>query len=149
MTEISFHFNAPAKVEHALRVLRKGHRLGARIVVVAPEADLQRLDQGLWVHFAQEFIPHARLDAAAELMGPSPLLLATPDQDLKRSSHHQVLVSLCHDLVTGFGAFERVIEIVTPDEADRQAARLRWKAYSDRGYTIERLNVGEAQEAAS
>ncbi len=148
MTEISFHFNAPAKLEHALRVIRKGHRLGARMVVVAAEQDLHKLDQGLWVHFAQEFIPHARLDSPAELMNHSPILLATPDQDLKRSTHHQVLVSLCDEVVTGFGAFERVIEIVSQDPSDRQAARLRWKAYADRGYTIERLNLGEAQETA-
>ena len=146
MTEISFHFNAPGKVEHALRVLRKGHRLGARTVVVAPEDMINRLDQGLWVHFDQEFIPHARLDSPLEIVVQSPIVLAKPDQDLKRSGHHQVLLSLCQEVVPGFGAFERVIEIVTTDQADRQSARLRWKAYADRGYAIERIDLAGAKE---
>lgn len=148
MTEISFHFNAPNKVEHALKVMRKGHRLGARIVMVAPAELLSRLDQGLWVHFVQEFIPHARLGAAQEVISRSPVLLATAQDDLKASPHHEVLVSLCDEVVNGFGAFERVIEIVSTEEDDRQRARARWKSYADRGFAIERLDLAVAKESA-
>ena len=148
MTEINFHFNAPNKLEHALKVLRKGHRLGAKIVAVAPAELIAGLDQGLWVHFVQEFIPHARLSAAPEVMGRSPVLLATPADDLKASPHHEVLVSLCDEVVNGFGAFERVIEIVSTQDDDRQRARARWKNYADRGFAIERLDLAQAKESA-
>ena len=37
--------------------------------------------------------------------------------------------------------FGRVIELVSQDGADRQAGRMRWKHYSDRGYTITRHDV--------
>jgi len=35
-----------------------------------------------------------------------------------------------------------VIEIVSSDEHDRQAARQRWKHYATRGYLIEKHEVG-------
>lgn len=147
MTELTFHFNAPDKLEHALKVVRKGHRLGARVVLVAPPELVQAVDQGLWVHFVQDFIPHARLTGPADLIAHSPVLIATAEDDLKVSPHHEVMVSLCDDVVSGFGAFKRVIEIVSGDEADRMRARQRWKTYADRGYAIKRLDLASTLEA--
>ena len=147
MTEVTFHFNAANKFEHLLRVIRKGHRLGARLVVVAPEARLHRIDQGLWVHFGQEFIAHARLTASPEVVSRSPIVLATPDQDLKAAPHHEVLVSATDELVTGFGAFERVIEVVSQEDADRDLARKRWAQYAERGYAIQRLDLAQQNAA--
>jgi DNA polymerase-3 subunit chi len=56
-------------------------------------------------------------------------------------THHQVLVNLGGSVPAGFESFERVIEVVTLDDADRQAARGRWKHYADRGYSITRHDL--------
>jgi DNA polymerase-3 subunit chi len=41
----------------------------------------------------------------------------------------------------GFERFERLIEVVSLDEADRLRARDRWKHYAARGYAIERKDL--------
>jgi DNA polymerase III subunit chi len=41
----------------------------------------------------------------------------------------------------GFERFERLIEVVTQDDEDRQRARRRWKHYADRGYAITRRDL--------
>ncbi len=50
--------------------------------------------------------------------------------------HSQVLLNLGHEVPGGFERFERLIEVVSLDDADRQGARGRWKHYADRGYAI-------------
>jgi DNA polymerase-3 subunit chi len=44
-------------------------------------------------------------------------------------------------VVPGFDSFERVIEVVSLDDADRQAARQRWKQYTDLGFNITRHDL--------
>jgi DNA polymerase-3 subunit chi len=61
--------------------------------------------------------------------------------DLAQAGHHDVLVNLFDAAPAGFESFARVIEIVTPDENDRAAARQRWKHYASRGYAIEKHEV--------
>jgi DNA polymerase III subunit chi len=53
-----------------------------------------------------------------------------------------VLVNLGDAVPDGFEGFERLIEVVTPDDADRQQARQRWKHYATRGYSITRHDLG-------
>ena len=58
---------------------------------------------------------------------------------------HEVLVNLGLEPAAGFESFERLSEIVTGDEDDRTAARLRWKHYAERGYAITRHEVVRAE----
>jgi DNA polymerase-3 subunit chi len=53
-------------------------------------------------------------------------------------------VNLSHAVPEGFDAFERVIEVVSQDEADKQSARLRWKHYAERGLDIVRHDLQAA-----
>lgn len=141
MTEITFHFNVPDRPGYACRLLRKATRSGAQIVVTAPGAELAGLDKLLWTFADTEFVPHVlqRRGAAlpAHLQG-TPVWLA---EEPTAAAHHQVLVNLGHDVPQGFESFDRLIEIVSADEGDRQAARSRWKHYAARGYTIQRHEV--------
>ena len=57
-----------------------------------------------------------------------------------------MLVNLGAGIPEGFEGFERLIEVVTVEEDDRQQARQRWKHYADRGYAITRHD--RAREAA-
>jgi DNA polymerase-3 subunit chi len=56
--------------------------------------------------------------------------------------HHDVLVNLGQATPDGFESFARLIEIVPVDEAERLAARQRWKHYATRGYAIDRHEAG-------
>jgi DNA polymerase-3 subunit chi len=141
MTEISFHFNVPDRTEYACRLLRKALRKGAQVVVTGAPPVLAELDRALWSFDPLEFVPHVMPRPGQAL---APRLRTTPVwlvADLAQAGHHDVLVNLHDDAPAGFESFARVIEIVTPIEADRAAARQRWKHYATRGYAIEKHEV--------
>ncbi len=139
MTEIAFHFNAPDKVSYACRLLRKAVAAQSRVVVTGEREMLGQLDVALWTFAPLEFVPHCRAGADAVLRERSPVLLAESPLD---APHHQVLVNLGGEVPGGFERYERLIEVVTQDEADRGNARSRWKHYADRGYAITRHDLG-------
>ena len=140
MTEVAFHFNAPDKQAYACRLLRKAVAAGSRVVVTGPGADLARLDQLLWTFSQTDFIPHVRQPAEPGQLAASPVVL-TEAPAAPGLPHHQVLLNLGEDLPAGFEAYERVIEVVSLDEGDRQHARGRWKRYTEGGYTIQRHDL--------
>jgi len=42
----------------------------------------------------------------------------------------------------GFERFERLIDVVGQEPAEREAGRERWRHYQSRGYTITRHDLG-------
>ena len=145
MTEVAFHFNVPDKLGYACRLLRKAAGSGAKVVVTG-EADLLRaLDTELWTFSALEFLPHCHAATAdAQVLAASPIVLA----DAPRATPHQeVLVNLGGRIPEGFERFERLIELVSQDEGDRQQARVRWKHYADRGYAIQKHEFAARESA--
>ena len=139
MTEVMFHFNAPDKVGHACRLLRKAVGTGAKVVVTADSALLRELDVALWTFSALEFLPHC-LAATGEpaVLAASPVVLS---ESARAAPHQQVLVNLGTSVPDGFERFERLIEVVTVEDEDRQRGRQRWKHYADRGYAITRHDL--------
>lgn len=134
MTEIAFHFNALDRVGYACRLLRKATASGAKVVVTGEPAVLRELDLALWTFSPLEFIAHGYLQAGGEAMlARSPVVLTDAPH---AALHQQVLVNLGGVIPEGFQRFERLIEVVTPADDDRQLARRRWKHYADRGYAI-------------
>lgn len=132
MTEVAFHFNAPDKLAYACRLLRKAYLKGARVLVLGSARDSASLDQALWTMTAGEFVPHCREGDAAWVLKASPIVIASghvPPTNFPAD----VLLNLTDECPAGFEQFERVIEIVTQGEADRQRARERWKHYKAAG----------------
>lgn len=144
MTEVAFHFNVPDKLGYACRLVRKATGAGSRVVVTGESALLRSLDTELWTFSALEFIPHCHAATAeAAVVTASPVVLA----DSPRGTPHQeVLVNLGGRVPEGFERFERLIELVSRDDEDRQQARQRWKHYADRGYAIAKHDLA-AREA--
>lgn len=137
MTGIDFHFNTPDKVGYACRLLRKAVAArGARVVVVGDAATLAAVDVALWQLSPADFIAHCRSDAEPGVLARSPVVLSAGGDE--PAPHHQVLLNLGADVPAGFGRFERLVDIVSDDEGDRQVARARWRHYADRGYAITR-----------
>lgn len=136
MTEVAFHFNVPEKLGYACRLVRKAAGTGSKVVVTGESGLLRSLDTELWTFAALEFIPHCHADGAeAAVVAASPVVLS---DSARGTPHQQVLVNLGGPVPEGFERFERLIEIVSVDEDDRQQARRRWKYYADRGYAIVR-----------
>ena len=80
-----------------------------------------------------------RQPAEPGALAASPVVLTeTPAQD---QPHRQVLLNLGTQLPAGFDRYQRVIEVVSLDDEDRQLARGRWKQYTELGYTIVRHDL--------
>lgn len=145
MTDIAFHFGAPDRLAYVCRLLRKATTAGARVLVVADASRLDRLDVDLWGVAPTDFVPHCRFPAEAPLVARSSVALGDSAQ-----GHHTgfpVLLNLCDNVPDGFDAFQRVIEVVSQDDADRQLARQRWKAYTALGYSITRHDIASRAPA--
>lgn len=141
MTRVSFHFNVPQRLAYACRLLRKATRQNARVTVTGEARLLAELDRALWSFEPTEFIPHVLLREGEVLREPlreTPVCLTAVPAG---APHHDVLLNLGAEAPAGFESFERLIEIVSTDEADRAAARARWKHYAARGYPIEKHEV--------
>ena len=144
MTEVTFHFNAPDKLGHACRLLRKAVASGAKVVVTGDSALLRELDVALWTFAQLEFLPHCMQGASPDaVVAASPVVLA---ESARTAPHQHVLLNLGSEVPEGFERFERLIEVVTVQDDDRQQGRRRWKHYADRGYAIKREDLA-AREA--
>lgn len=144
MTEVHFHFNVPDRLLYACRLLRKALRSASGVAVTAPPATLSRLDRTLWTFEPQEFIPHLLLRAGDTV---PPRLARTPIwlvEEAEQGARHPVLVHLGDEPAVGFESFGRLIEIVSTDGDEREAARRRWKHYAARGYAIHRHEVASS-----
>ena len=143
MTQIDFYTNVADKLATACRIVAKGYSLRHRIVVSCPDAELaQRIDRLLWTTPATGFIPHCAPHNA--LARETPVII---DHEDGEPVHDQLLVNLRAERPQYFGRFERVIEIVSLDDADKAQARERFRFYRDRGYAMRTHDMREGGAA--
>jgi DNA polymerase-3 subunit chi len=137
MTQIEFHFNAPDKLAYACRLLRKGTLHNQRLFVVVSQADLKQLDAALWSLSPHDFVTHCQA-SQAHLLSHSAVILATRWEAVEGV---RTAVNLGPSLPEGFEGFDRLIEVVSDDTADRLQARDRWKHYTALGYSLQRHDL--------
>ena len=122
----------------ACKLCDKAASSGQRVYVYAPVAEVANAVDGLLWSFRQgSFIAHERL--GAPLLEPLPAVLigdAEPPE-----SHHGVMINLGLEVPPFFSSFERVLEIVDGDAAQRAKSRERYKFYRDRGYELSSHNL--------
>src|SRR5581483_7364071 len=132
MTSVEFHFNAPDRLQAVCRLAAQALARGERLLVYAPETELaSRLDRLMWTWPATGFVPHCPVDDA--LAPQTPVLIARDEQ---APADVRVLVNLAADCPPHFARFERLVEVVGLDEAEREAGRERYRQYKARGYGI-------------
>ena len=137
---VEFHTGVDDPVHFTCRLLRKAAQAGTPVLVTAPAPALAALDERLWTFDAQSFIPHVRVPGPAATLAPrtaiwlgsGPLAGDAP----------RVLVNLGAEPPAHAEAFDRVIEIVGTDDADRQAGRAHWRHYETWG--VKPLHHGAA-----
>jgi DNA polymerase-3 subunit chi len=133
MTEVQFHVNVADPVLYGCRLLRKAVRQRARVAVTGSARTLAELDRQLWIFEPEEFLAHRCVADAASADSSclrAPVWLV---EDAAHSVDRPVLVNLGVAPTPAFEKFDRVIEIVSQDEADRDAARQRWRHYLAQG----------------
>lgn len=140
MTRIDFYRYADDKQRFACRLAARAVTAASRVVVYSPDAAaLERFDRELWTYQATGFVPHVR--AGSTLAAQTPVVLAASGEDLP---HHEVLLNLGDEWPPFFASFDRVLEIVSTDEADKALARSRYSFYQKRGYDI-RVNAIDSE----
>lgn len=133
MTTIDFYFNAEDRLQVACRIAGKAASQKKRLLIYAPGGDVaQRIDRMLWTWPAIGFVPHCLSDDT--LAPETPVLISA---EAVADSPCEVLLNLSQDCPPHFERFDRLLEIVSRDEDDRQAGRARFKFYRDRGYAIQ------------
>lgn len=142
MTQIDFYTNVADKLHTACRITAKAHGQGLRVMLLCPDADVaHQLDRALWINPPLGFVPHC--------FPGDPLAPVTPvivDHEGGDPLHDQVLLNLRPEWPPFFSRFQRLVEIVSRDDGDRQGARERYKFYRDRGYDIRTHDLSRATQ---
>ena len=141
MTRIDFHSKVADRIAYACRLTRKARAANCQVVLLTRDRrDLMALDQALWTFAEQEFLPHVL--AGDPLAASTPIILT--DNQEATLPHHQVLVNLSAATPAHFARFERMIEIVSADQADIAAGRARYRFYQQRGYPLTHFEADKA-----
>jgi len=141
LTRIDFYFNAADRLQVACRLAGKAVAQRRRVVIFAPQTEVaQRIDRLLWTWPATGFVPHC---LAGDALAPeTPVLIAHDAADAAPAS--EVLLNLGETCPDFFARYDRLLEIVSQEDADRQAARARYAWYRDRGYAIHNHDLAGA-----
>lgn len=139
MTRIDFYHNAAQRLEAAARIVHKAYRQGLSTVVYAPRL-AEEIDRLLWTMPPGGFLPHCSYDAP--LADQTPVLIARDLPVGESPRHDLLLVNLDDEVPPCFSRFQRVVEVVGRDEADRATGRARFRHYRDRGYEVGAHDLG-------
>lgn len=138
MTRVEFYFNVPDKLAKTAELCEKAVAKGRQLTVFTQDQAMNSaLQQRLWQHSASSFLPSSTADDA--VVGQlSPIVLATDGENLLQDD---VLINLQTQHPPFFSRFRHLVELVGVDEADKVAARARFRFYRDRGYEVKSIDV--------
>jgi DNA polymerase-3 subunit chi len=139
MTRIDFAFGAPDRLRMACQVVRKRVLAGQRLVVYCKDGSrLAAFDRMLWAFDDTAFVPHVLANDPLAAETPVVLTAGDPLQAAQAAGQPDQpqpwLLNLDDDCPPGFDAFERLLEIVSDEPDDKQAARHRWRTYQTAGH---------------
>jgi len=140
MTRIEFYSDADPKLQVACQLVARAIQDAKRVLILAPDETVNRaMDRMLWTFQATGFVPHCMSHDA--LASETPVLIARDGANLP---HDEVLLNLSQECPSFFARFERLIEIVSRDDEDKQLGRNRYRYYRDRGFDIAHRNWSES-----
>jgi DNA polymerase III subunit chi len=111
-------------------------------MLTADDEEARQLDELLWTFRDRSFVPH-------ELTAPgrtsqARVLIGTPES--AAGTDADILINASDLMPEGPERFARIVEAVDGEPARRQAGRDRYRAYRDRGLSLESHNVGTSHE---
>jgi len=137
MTRVDFYVLQAALTDPVATVCRlcdKAAGQGLHLYVCAPPRIAEALDGALWSFRQGSFLSHEPYRGQAP-MPPFPRVLLGDIEPPE--SHQQVLINLAPEIPAWFSRFERVLEVVYGDDAERARSRQRFKTYRDRGFPLQ------------
>ena len=133
MTRVTFYFNANDKAEVAMRLAGKAYGAGKSVLVYEPDAvRADALDRLFWTASQLSFLPHVR--CGHPLANQTPILIGDKPEELAQAD---VIINLGQETPACFARFERLLEVVGRDEADRERGRAAFRFLRERGYALD------------
>ena len=102
----------------------------ATLILTRSRDEAEALDEKLWEFDENSFIPH-QIVGDGEDDAITAVLIVPPDAT---TADRALVINLRDECAPGL--FERVLEVVPADEAQRLASRERWKAYKQAGFEV-------------
>jgi DNA polymerase-3 subunit chi len=112
--------------ELARRVFDSGQQA---LVLVRSAEQADELDEKLWEFDEDAFIPHQIAGDDDDAI--TPVLIVTPGTT---TPDRRLVINLRDECAPGL--FERVLEVVAANEAERTGSRERWKTYKAAGFDV-------------
>ena len=120
------------------RLCKKIHALGHTIFVQTPDLEQAKiLDDLMWTFDQSAFIPHGLCNSQGEGAG----FPVTIGQHPPLEGGINVLVSLMDSVPEHYDQYPRVVELVDNTPQDKAQARDRYRAYRDKGHTLETHDI--------
>ena len=98
------------------------------------------IDDMLWTFRDISFLPHASIDAM-DSAGDTPIIIGWEGE---QPQQRQVLINLSGAVPEHAENYERIIEIVPSEPAERNQARARYRDYRARGLEMHSHNIEPA-----
>lgn len=132
MTRVEFYFNVADKFEKTTDLCEKALAKRRQLTIYTQDEVMSDIVQrSLWQHSASSFLPNSKVD---ELVSQySPIVIDSQGENLLQDD---VLINLHSTQPLFFSRFRYLVELVSNDEADKAAARARFRFYKDRGYDV-------------
>ena len=146
MTQIDFYLNAASKLQVTCKIAEKAVRQRMKVLILVPDDIVARvLDKLLWTSPATGFLPHCM--TTDSLARETPVLIGRNNDP---QPHDELLINLGNTPPPLFSRFQRLIELVSiDDEADKLAARQRFRFYKDRGYKLSHHDLAHPGKGSS
>lgn len=132
MTRVQFYFNVVNKFEKTAELCEKALVKGRQLTVYT-QNDVMSDDvkKSLWQHSPSSFLANSKTDEVNSQF--SPIVIDSQGENLVQDD---VLINLQTTQPLFFSRFRYLVELVGNDEADKTAARARFRFYKDRGYNV-------------
>jgi DNA polymerase-3 subunit chi len=99
------------------------------LILVRSQDQAEALDEKLWEFDENAFIPHQLAGDDDDAI--TAVLIAPPGVE---TADRPLVINLRDECAPGL--FERVLEVVPADEAERLGSRERWKTYKQAGFEV-------------
>jgi DNA polymerase-3 subunit chi len=139
LLRVDFAFGAHDRIAQAVRTTQRHVDKGTPLMVFCDdEQRLERYDDQLWALEDTAFVAHERLSPHA-LEGLKVYLVDTESWPLLPAKLATVpyqsawLLNLADQLPPEPQALSRILEVVGPEDDDREKARIRWRQYQRLG----------------
>ena len=145
MTRIDFYFNVANKSQLVADLVQTALNKRRQVtILVADEPAASQVSSDLWQIKPESFLPNVRANALHA--AATPVLIGLQGDNLKNDAiqfnaiQDDMLINLAATEPSFFSRYTQLVELVSDDEQDKIAARVRFKFYRDRGYEIKSID---------